>query len=572
MLYQSLLRTICLVLLFNVSSLEAKNSEPPNGLSNDEWQKIQTQIANKSLSQASTTLDQVYLKASNVDANIAVGDGGDRFGASVAIDGDTLVVGAITEDGDDGGAENNSGAAYVFVQSNGIWTEQAYLKAPVPSSGSQFGYSVSISGDTIAIGSHLLNSIVNNNSGAVYIFTRTLNVWSYQTTIEASNPDSNDNFGYSVSLDNGTLVVGAYREDGNDNTISNEYGAAYVYTGAGNSWSEQTILRAGNFSVGDNFGTSVAISGETAVVGAPNEDGIDDGSQDDSGAVYVFTRTAGVWTQQSYLKASNVGAFDNFGVSVDISADVIVAGSFLEDGAGDSLPSTGAAYVFVYSGMTWNELSILRADNAGIADLFGTSVSIDGNSIVVSAKFEDGDGINGLDNNNEPNSGGAYLFIRSGLTITQTYLKASNAELRDEFGISIAVSGKNIVVGAQSEDSAFIGDPDDNTFVSNAVPFISGAGAVYAFSPSDLMFTDGFEQAVVVKLFNYLSTIKSSSTLSQRPVYDLETHSIEFYGHTLKLKNNYYKNDIIDIVKFWLHEVLIKEGLSDQYGLDVAFE
>lgn len=558
-------KTIALLLLAQFSFNAIANNKP-QGLSVTEWQNIQNQIGNKSLPQNNATLDQIYLKASNVDANTAVADGGDSFGSSVAIDGDTLVVGAKFEDGMDDGSENNSGAAYVFVNNNGVWEEQAYLRASNPSNGDQFGYSVSISGDTVVVGAYLEDTNAAN-SGAVYVYTRTLDTWSFQTMIKASNPGSNDNFGFSLSLDSDTLLVGAQREDGDDTSISNDYGAAYVFVGSGSSWSEQAILSADNFGMGDNFGYSVSLSGDTAVIGAYKEDGLDNGNQDDSGAAYVFFRSGINWSQQAYLKASNLGANDNFGVSVGISNDTIVVGAFGEDGASDTLNGSGAVYAFTRAGFAWSEQTILRANNAGLGDLFGTSVAIDNDRIVVGAKFEDGDGIDALDNNNVFNSGAAYLFTQTGSGVTQSYLKAANAGDRDEFGVAVALSGKTILVGAQSEDSAFINMPNDNTFASDT----SGAGAAYVFSPPDLMFTDGFEQAAVVKMFQYLSKIQSNNTLEHYPEYDAQNNSLVFYGHTLKLKNNYDKQDIVEIVKFWLHEVLIEEGLSGQYGLDVIF-
>ena len=151
--------------------------------------------------------------------------------------------------------------------------------------------------------------------------------------------------------------------------------------------------------------------------------------------------------------------------------------------------------MFTRSGVIWSEQSILKSLNVGLGDFFGNAVAIDGNRIIVGAKFEDGDGIDGLDNNLAFNSGAAYLFTRSNTTWTQkSYLKASNADIRDELGTAVALSGTNIIVTAPSEDSAFTNDPSDNTFVSNppTTQFI-GAGAAYVFTPPDLIFSDGFE-------------------------------------------------------------------------------
>ena len=566
-------KIIALLLLSNLS-FASNAAQKPEALSLAEWNNIQAQINTKSLPQSTATLAQSYLKASNVDANAIVGDGGDSFGLGVAIDGDSLVVGARYEDGADDNTQNNSGAAYVFIKNNGIWEEQAILKEPSPTNGDQFGMAVDISGDTIAVSAHL-DDVTQSNSGAVYIYTRSMGVWTFQQKIKASNPGPNDFFGYSLSLDSGTLVVGAYQEDGDDSSLSNNYGAAYIFVGSGNSWTFQQKLSASGagmgIGMGDNFGYSVSISADTVVIGAYKEDGLDNGSENDSGAAYVFQRTGTLWSNQAYLKASNLDAGDNFGNSVGISGDTIVVGAWQEDEVTNNILNAGAAYVFTRSGVMWTEQSILRANNAGFGDFFGNSVAIDGTKIVVGAKFEDGDGIGGLDNNNVFNSGAAYLFEQTGVMVQQTYLKAVNAGDRDEFGIAVAISGNTVIVGAPSEDSAVINDPNDNTFVSSSPPFITGAGAAYVFSPPDLMFIDGFEAPVVVKLFQYLSKIQSNTNLEQVPVYDGQCNSLIFYGHSLKLKNNYDQQDIVEIVKFWLHEVLIEEGLSGQYGLDVIF-
>lgn len=488
-----------LVLLTTISS-HANDADLNTDITDAEWNDIYSHIYTNYKSIPFTNaaqLDQSYLKASNVDDGDRDGNG-DGFGSSVAIDGDTLVIGARFEDGDNDDTLS-SGAAYVFVKLNGAWVEQSYLKASDGINGDQFGYSVAISGDTLIVGSHLEDT-TQPNSGAVYVFTRTLNVWSEQTILKASNPGVNDNFGYSIDIDGGYIISGARREDGADNGLQNDAGAAYVFTGSGNSWSQQAYLQASNIGEGDNFGVSVAIDNDTIVVGASLEDGADDGMEDDMGAAYVFVRSGTTWSQQgNLLTASNGEAKDNFGISVDISGESVVVGSHLEDGLDNMLESSsGAAYVFTRSSVVWSEQAILKSLNVGAGDLFGNAVAIDGDSVIVGARFEDGDGIGGLDNNLAFNSGAAYLFTRSqNLWTQQSYLKASNADIRDEFGTAVALSGTNLVATAPSEDSAVINDPNDNTFVSNAPPFIVGAGAAYVFTPPDLMFSNGFEEIVV---------------------------------------------------------------------------
>ncbi len=303
-----------------------------------------------------------YLEASNAES-------GDNFGIVVATARNTVVIGAPGEDsiatGINGDQSNNaainSGAAYVFVRNGTSWSQQAYLKAS--NTGGGFGSSVAISGDTIVIGANRESSNAigingdqsNNaaiNSGAAYVFIRNGTTWSQQAYLKASNTDGHalpiihgDSFGESVAIDDDTVVIGAPAEDsnatgvnGDQNNNSERYsGAAYVFTRSGSSWSQQAYLKASNTGASDNFGTSVAIAGDTVVVGARGERSNVNGDQSNNaaeaaGAAYVFTRDGTNWSQQAYLKASNAGEVsaefrgDFFGGSVDIADDTVVVG------------------------------------------------------------------------------------------------------------------------------------------------------------------------------------------------------------------------------------------------------
>src|SRR5205085_569576 len=276
-----------------------------------------------------------------------------------------------------------------------------------------------------------------------------------QAYLKASNTGANDFFGGSVSISGDTVVVGALYEDsaatginGNqsDNSATGS-GAAYVFVRSGSTWTQQAYLKASNTGVNDLFGASVAISGNTIIVGAYAEDsaasGVNGNQADngaiDSGAAYVFVRSGSTWTQQAYLKASNTGANDFFGVSVAISGNTIVAGAYGEDSAATGVNGnqadngaidSGAAYVFVRSGSTWTQQAYLKASNTGVSDFFVGSVAISGNTVVVGAFDEDSaaTGVNGNQSDNGAiDSGAAYVFARSGSTWTQqAYLKASN--------------------------------------------------------------------------------------------------------------------------------------------------
>lgn len=437
---------------------------------------------------------QAYLKASNPDID-------DEFGRSVAVSGDTVVIGAWIEDsnatGVNGDQANNSasrsGAAYVFVRSGGVWTQQAYLKASNTEAGDQFGWSVSVSGDTVVVGAYNessnatgVNGDQANNiaggSGAAYVFARTGGVWSQQAYLKASNTGAFDRFGFSVAVSGDTIVVGADSEDSNatgvdgngaDNS-ANTAGAAYVFFRTGTTWSQQAYLKASNSAADDTFGTTVAVSGDTVVVGAHQEDSNATGVNGDqannsalsAGAAYVFVRSGGLWGQQAYLKASNTEAFDRFGESVAVSGDTVVVGSPNEDSnstgvngnqANNSASASGAAYVFARSGGVWSQQAYLKATNTNGGDAFGRSVAASGDTLVVGAPFE-GSNATGVNGNQDDNSAGfagaAYAFIRSGgIWSQQAYFKASNTEANDWFGLSLAVSGDTVVVGALQEDS-----------------------------------------------------------------------------------------------------------------------
>jgi len=389
-----------------------------------------------------TWFQEAYLKASNTDA-------GDAFGQSVALDGDTLVVGADGEDSNATGVNGNqldnsapwSGAAYVFVRSDGIWSQQAYLKASNTDSDDAFGQSVALDGDTLVVGANEASNATGvdgneldnsaSSSGAAYVFVRSDGIWSQQAYLKASNTDASDYFGWSVALDGDTVVVGADSESSNatgvngnqlDNSASSS-GAAYVFVRSDGIWSQQAYLKASNTDSDDTFGTSVALDGDTLMVGACGEDsnatGVNgnqlDNSASSSGAAYVFVRSDGIWSQQAYLKASNTDAGDVFGRSLALDGDTLVVGASSEDGGMllNNLPESGAAYFFVRSGGTWSQENYVKALDTENGDAFGTSVALDGGTLVIGARTEDSNatGVNGNQfDNSAPNSGAIYIF------------------------------------------------------------------------------------------------------------------------------------------------------------------
>jgi hypothetical protein len=381
---------------------------------------------------AGTWRQQAYLKGPSVSAGAAFG-----FSVALSTNGDTLAVGAYLEDNPALGVlGNRNGAVHVFVRNAaGTWTQQAQLRALSPGIDDFFGAAVALSanGDLLAVGAYredsnavgIDGSQASNataDSGAVYLFTRIVDVWSQTTYIKASNTGASDGFGVSVALaaDGNTLAVGALFErspttgvDGNQlDDSAAAAGAVYTFARSGAGvWSQEAYLKASNTGIGDIFGTKVVLSadGNTLAVGALSEDsgatGVDGNHADDtaanSGAVYVFVRTGTVWRQQAYLKASNTGADDRFGVAVALSADgnTLLVGATGEDGnaigiggdaADNSANNSGAAYLFVRAGTGWVQRAYVKAPNTDAGDVFGLSaaVSADGSSFAVAALFE----------------------------------------------------------------------------------------------------------------------------------------------------------------------------------------
>ena len=283
----------------------------------------------------------------------------DQFGVSVAISGDTLAVGAQFEDSNGNQSDNSApdtGAVYVFTRTGGVWTQQAYLKASNTEAGDQFGVAVALAGDTLAVGALAeaseatgINHAGNNNnapgSGAAYVFTRTGGVWSQQAYVKASN--AGGQFGYSVALAGDTLAVGAPFEDSNatgvdgdqNNNNAPSSGAVYVFTRTGGDLVSASLCQSLEYRCRGPIWGNVDLNGDTLVVGARFEasaaSGVNgdqtDNSAPNAGAVYVFTRTAGVWSQQAYLKSSHAEANQNFSGSHRHRGDVLAVGARLED-------------------------------------------------------------------------------------------------------------------------------------------------------------------------------------------------------------------------------------------------
>lgn len=410
-----------------------------------------------SLDDAGSWREASFIKAHNAEAE-------DLFGLGVALEGDLLVVGAPEEDGESGGvngADGNetpgSGAAYVFRHVDGTWHQEAYLKAQFPAIAAGFGRSVAL----------------DNTPGRPARIG--VGAWHDSNSAVGTNPER--------------------RDDAAANS-----GAAYVFEYRDGGWEEVSYLKPSNTDFADSFGESIAIDGDTLVVGAPLEAGAvgkvnGDQANNDAfaaGAAYVFTYDADndAWYQRSYLKPANAAAEQRFGNVVVIDGESIAVGSFTEHNsatgvdpaiAAELTEESGAVYVFTQEDGEWSQQAYLKASNTGARDRFGHAIALRGETLIVGAPLEaSAFSIAASDPSNDDASGAgaAYVFAREGETWRfEEYLKASNPEAGDNFGAAVAFDGKHVVVGAPFEDSA-VGGTTSASGPNNAQ---IASGAFYVF-------------------------------------------------------------------------------------------
>lgn len=428
----------------------------------------------------------------------ATSDSNDFGGWSVAIDGNTAVVGAVGEDGE-GNSVSTAGAAYVFVKSGAGWVLQATLRAAQADVEDHFGYSVAVQGDTILVGVPYEDSASRSingdeadnlaeNAGAVFVFVRNGSLWTRQAYLKAANADPGDQFGKSVAIHGDRVLVGAWLEDGNgpvsnddpENNDAEDSGAVYSFVRTGTTWEQTDYVKVSNTGAGDGFGGSVAFGQEGArfVAGALFEDSDADGINGDggnngaieSGAAYVFealTLPSLQWVEQFYLKASNSDSGDLFGASVAMDGSTIVVGAPWEASASATNPAdntwtdSGAVYVFdaQLDPPFLVQQAYLKSSHPDPYDSFGTSVAVRGAFLAVGAHGEDGggEGVNPVNDDSMGNSGAVYRFMRSeGVWSQAEYLKSSNTGLNHQFGISVAMSGSSVIAGAWRDGTSLL--------------------------------------------------------------------------------------------------------------------
>jgi len=424
----------------------------PAGLQRDAWDQIVRQILQ---SERASTLETIFTPEI---AKITASDGApeDGFGYSVAVSGDTLVVGAQLADIDGKSAQ---GAAYVFYRNQGganRWGQVKKLTASDGAEGDRFGWSVAISGDTIAIGA--FNADVGicedppycYDQGAAYIFYRNQggpDNWGQLRKLTASDGFAGDKFGRYISISGNTLVVGAPEADPEGAEMQGEAYIFYRDQGGADNWGEVKKLTVTDVDTVFRFGISVSISEDKIVVGANTFVG----GNSNQGAAYVFYRDQGGadnWGQVARLTAADGVAGDDFGYRVSISGDTVVAGARAATVGDNALQ--GAAYVFSRDqggADHWGEVKKLIASDGAADDSFGADVLIKDDMIVVGAVGHLG---------SLGPQGKAYLFTRNqggpDAWGEVTKLTASNGTAGDIFGWSVSISQNTLVIGANGAD------------------------------------------------------------------------------------------------------------------------
>lgn len=479
----------------------------------------------------------------------------DRYGHEVAVSGDgkTMVVSALLEDSPTTGINNppaddntnlitNSGAVYVYHRhdTNG-WELQAYIKASNTGSGDRFGADLTLSedGNTLAVSAPREDSgLVFSNgqfiedqagngitdSGAVYVFSRSGNVWSQQDFLKSSRAEANEIFGNGISLsdDGNTLAVGAWGNStalpgvgaGTTNTQTRlDSGAAYIFTRTNATWSQEVYIKPDYVFPDTLFGYSVSLSGngQTLAVGAIGErsdSGINGDESNNnafsSGAVFIYDRGTATqsnptgWQKTAYIKASNPEQDDNFGNKVVLNYDgstlltTIPGDDTLANGINpthdNNLNDSGAVAIFVRQptpalNSNWSQQAFIKGPNYSYDADFGfqADLTADGNMAVIGARFDKsaGIGVNGSHPDIYTTSGAVHIYTRNGaFWSNEGILKASNPDSSDNFGAAVAISdnGETIAVGAWNESGGIAGingDASDNSK--------SQSGAVYLY-------------------------------------------------------------------------------------------
>jgi len=378
----------------------------------------------------------------------------DNFGMAVALSGDFALVGAPSDD--DGGSR--AGSAYIFERVGEVWVQRAKLAASDAAAGNLFGSSVDLVGDVALIGAPG-NSSEEAQAGSAYVFVRSGAAWVEQAQLLASDPVAADAFGVAVALQDGVAVIGAPETDDNGEGS----GSAYVFERVGTTWSQVVKLLPQDGATNDEFGISVSLFGNTALIGADRDD--DTGSS--SGSAYIYERDLAGWSEQAKLNPEEEGDVFFFGSSVALWGDTALIGAERDDDAGNF---TGSAFVFERVGNEWTQSAKILADDASGLSGFGTSVALEGRVAVIGAPQDDEALFN---------AGAAYVFdqLLDGTWEQRVKITADEVAPNDNLGDAVALSGDFAIFGApgHSVGGSLFAErvPDFNDYASWAGQFFA---------------------------------------------------------------------------------------------------
>lgn len=337
------------------------------------------------------------------------------LGSAISLSGDTLLIGTSENNG------NDLGSGLVLVRENAVWNMQQRLTAGDGATYDGFGISVGIEGDTAIVGTPG-DDDNGADSGSAYVFVRDGGLWHQQQKLIASDGAKDDFFGSVVSLSGESVLVGAH------GTVT---GSAYVFRRAGTSWIQEQKLGPSDVTSNNGFGKALSLSNNTALIGGSTG----------NGAVYVYQRSGMIWNLQQKVQAADGKAGDNFGVAVSLNNDTAVVGANRDDNKGED---SGSAYVFVRDGVAWTQHKILTASDGAAYDSFGSAVSISGDTVLIGASGDDDQG---------SNSGSAYVFFRKDLSWSQQQKLKSSDGTGWFFGSSVSLSKGSALIGAYGDHS-----------------------------------------------------------------------------------------------------------------------
>ena len=384
---------------------------------------------------------------------------GDNFGRSVSISGDYAVIGANAQDGDINNSNtlSSAGAAYVFERTSGTWTQVKKLVADDRAASANFGFSVGISGNYIVVGaySEYLDENGANSlayAGAVYFFERTSGTWTQvQKVVNNSDRISFGLFGWSVGIDGTYCIVGSRQNNTDENGANpvSQAGAAYFIERVSGTWTQVKKVVGTSRALQEDFGVSVAISGNYAIVGARYEEDDENGANniDDAGAAYIYERSSGTWTYKDKIDASNRAQDNNFGYDVDISSIGLAIVSAYQDGTDENnanlMVYSGAVYLFEQNGNDWTQVKKIVAYDRASSDYFGRSNALYERTIIAGANGEDEDE-NGA--NTLSGAGSAYIYNVISAPTISNITKDASVGGSATFSADITVGGSSTTV------------------------------------------------------------------------------------------------------------------------------